>query len=68
MRGALVRDENLNGAEARLVIFGDRAIISASTHIIEPLQRRFAIAHEIGHLELHRQISSLACVLLVILI
>jgi Zn-dependent peptidase ImmA (M78 family) len=60
MRGALVRDENLKGAEARLVTFSNRAIISISTHIIEPGRRRFAIAHEIGHLELHRQISSLA--------
>ena len=60
MRGALVRDENLKGAEARLVTFSDRAIISISTAIIETGRRRFAIAHEIGHLELHRQISNLA--------
>ena len=60
MRGALVRDENLKGAEARLVTFGNRAIISVSTRINEPGRRRFAIAHEVGHLELHRQISSLA--------
>jgi IrrE N-terminal-like domain len=60
MRRALVRDEDLKGAEARLVTFGNRAIISVSTAIIETGRRRFAIAHEIGHLELHRQISSLA--------
>jgi Zn-dependent peptidase ImmA (M78 family) len=60
MRGALVRDETLKGAEARLVTFSNRAIITVSTHIIEPGRRRFAIAHEIGHLELHRQTSSIA--------
>jgi Zn-dependent peptidase ImmA (M78 family) len=60
IRGALVRDENLKGAEARLVTFSNRAIISVSTHIIEHGRRRFAIAHEIGHLELHKQVSSLA--------
>src|SRR5438094_8067246 len=60
MRRALVRDEDIKGAEARLVTFGDRAIISVSTGIIETGRRRFAIAHEIGHLELHRQITSLA--------
>ena len=60
MRHALVRDENLKGAEARLATFGERAIISVSTNIIESGRRRFAIAHEIGHLELHRQLSNLA--------
>jgi hypothetical protein len=58
--GALVRDESLQGTEARLVTSGNRGVISVSRRIVEPGRRRFAIAHEIGHFELHRQASSLA--------
>jgi hypothetical protein len=58
-RRALVRDEPIDGSVARVVAYGDRAMITVSTSIREPGRRRFAIAHEIGHLELHPGTSDL---------
>ncbi len=58
-RGALVRDELLEGSVARLVMFGRRGMITVSTTIREAGRRRFAIAHELGHLEMHRGVSDL---------
>src|SRR5262245_8157075 len=59
-RNALVQDKQLDGAAARLVVVGQRAIITVSTKIEGPYRRRFSIAHELGHLEMHRVNSSLA--------
>lgn len=59
-RGALVREEYLEGAEARIAQVGRRAIITVSTGIGDPRRRRFGVAHELGHLELHRKLASLA--------
>ena len=59
-RGALVREEHLEGAEARIAQVGRRAIIAVSDGIGDPRRRRFSVAHELGHLELHRQHASLA--------
>ena len=54
-RGATIVDKPLSGSEARLVAVGNRAIITVSTSIKNSQRRRFSIAHELGHLELHRQ-------------
>lgn len=53
LRGAYVREENLNGCEGRLVKVGHRGIISIKAETLEPGRRRFTIAHELGHFELH---------------
>ncbi len=58
-RGALVRDGSLSGAEARLVVVGQRAIITVSG-ALEPRRKRFGVAHELGHLELHYRRSPFA--------
>lgn len=58
-RGALVRDMPMDGAEARLVVRGRRAIISVSSHVDSPQRRRFGIAHELGHFEMHESESGL---------
>jgi hypothetical protein len=58
-RRALVRDDVIDGSVARVVVYGDRAMITISTRIREAGRRRFAIAHEIGHLELHPGSSDL---------
>lgn len=57
--GAFVREEPLDAAAARVARFGDKAIITVSTRLREPGQRRFAVAHELGHLVLHGKDSSL---------
>lgn len=58
-RGALVRDMPIEGAEARLAVHGRRAIITVSSKIESPQRRRFGIAHELGHFEMHRTASGL---------
>ena len=57
--GAFVREEPLDGAAARVARYGDKAIITVSTWLREPGQRRFAVAHELGHLVLHGKDSAL---------
>jgi IrrE N-terminal-like domain len=59
-RGALVRSKYLAGAEARIAIAGERAIITVSTAVRDPRRRRFSVAHELGHLEMHRTECGLA--------
>lgn len=58
-RGALVREIHLDGSEARLNITNKRSIITISTAIANPQRKRFSIAHELGHLEMHRYKSNL---------
>lgn len=55
LRGALVRDTDLKGAQGRLTRVGNRAIISVGTSVTYEPRRRFVIAHELGHLELHKE-------------
>jgi hypothetical protein len=51
--GAAVRIRKLTRCEARIIGDGKRAIISVSEDS-GPQRRRFSIAHELGHWELHR--------------
>lgn len=54
-RGAIYREWPMEGAEARLMIGQRKPIITVSSSPqINPFRRRFSIAHELGHLELHR--------------
>jgi hypothetical protein len=59
-RGATVIDGHLTGAEARITMRGRKAVITVSTRFSDPRRRRFSIAHEVGHLEMHRHDSPLA--------
>ncbi len=58
-RGAAVLYEPLRGSEARLLILGKKAIITVSALVEDPHRRRFSVAHELGHLELHRRHCSM---------
>ena len=54
-RGALIRECPMEGAEARLLVGPGKPIISVSSSpFVNPYRRRFSIAHELGHLEMHR--------------
>jgi Zn-dependent peptidase ImmA (M78 family) len=53
-RGAVVQEEHLDGPEARIALGSEKAIITVSTTIQDPRRRRFSVAHELGHLEMHR--------------
>lgn len=57
-RGALVVDRPMHRARARLVRVSDQALIVASDKL-DGSARRFAVAHELGHHELHGAQGSL---------
>jgi Zn-dependent peptidase ImmA (M78 family) len=59
LRGVLVEESRLEGAQGRLVIRGDRAKVRVNSSIPEEGKKRFVVAHEIGHFELHRQETNL---------
>lgn len=54
VQGALVIENGLRGAEARLVHTPgvEPSVIRVNANIRQPGRKRFAIAHELGHLEL----------------
>jgi Zn-dependent peptidase ImmA (M78 family) len=52
-RGAFVKERHLDGSEARLIRKGGLGIITVNSGIPEEGRKRFAIAHELGHFELH---------------
>ena len=60
--GIYVVDAKLDSASARLVRSGNTGLIRVSDRIRNTGQRRFAIAHEIGHFVMHKKVSQLlAC-------
>lgn len=59
-RGADVRVRPLGGCDARLVVSGERAIISLNASSSEG-RRRFSLAHELAHLICDRKAGSFLC-------
>jgi Zn-dependent peptidase ImmA (M78 family) len=53
-RKLLVREEALDSADGRLVCRSNKGVITVNASIPEIGWKRFAISHEIGHFELHR--------------
>lgn len=60
-RGAFVHEREIAGAEAWLVRKGDQAIITVSSRLHEQGRKNFAIAHELGHFELHNDSQLVIC-------
>ncbi len=58
-RGVLVKEGPLQKMDARLIRKGDKGLIRIREDIPEKGRKRFAIAHELGHWELHKDISQL---------
>ncbi|MBN1935448.1 MAG: ImmA/IrrE family metallo-endopeptidase [Anaerolineae bacterium] len=56
-RGATVVYKPLSGAEARLAVWGQEAVITVSSLIVDSHRQRFSVAHELGHFEMHRHRS-----------
>ena len=52
-RGARVEYRPLDGCEAQIIGYGDKAIIIADESR-QPPRRRFSVAHELGHWQHHR--------------
>lgn len=55
---ALVVEATLEGAEGRHLRRAGRSIVSVRDGLYPP-RRRFTVAHELGHLEMHREVSDL---------
>lgn len=53
LRRAYVREEALEGCDGRVIKRGQHGIISVRAGITELGRKRFTIAHELGHFELH---------------
>ena len=61
-RGVIVTEGPLDKMEARLIRHAGRGLIRVKGGLPEAGRRRFAIAHELGHWELHEGVSQLfAC-------
>jgi len=60
-RGAFVKERHLDGSEARLIRKGGLGIITVNSSIPEEGRKRFAIAHELGHFELHAVSQLILC-------
>jgi hypothetical protein len=60
-RGIKVRHGGLSGCEARLLRVGDRGTIRVRDANLKAPRTRFAIAHEIGHWELHKTSQAFVC-------
>jgi Zn-dependent peptidase ImmA (M78 family) len=56
-RGVYVTEGRLDGAEARLVRKGNRGLVRLKADLPEAGRRRFAVAHELGHWEMHGGVS-----------
>src|SRR3972149_10306252 len=61
-RGAIVKDEPMKGADGRLAALGSSGFITVREDIPEEGRKRFVVAHELGHYELHRQqVPTISC-------
>jgi Zn-dependent peptidase ImmA (M78 family) len=58
LRGALVRATPTTGSRATLLRIGDRGVIGVAGGLSDG-ERRWAIAHELGHFETHTNVSYL---------
>lgn len=55
-RGAILVEKELNNSEGRIVFGKKKSIITINSKIEYETKRRFVIAHELGHHEMHRNL------------
>jgi len=55
--GAIFDEKPMTGADGRIIFGKEHAFISVNSNIPTKTKRRFVIAHEIGHLKLHRKLE-----------
>lgn len=55
-RGATLIEKPLSNSEGRIVFGARKAIITINSEIEYPGKKRFVIAHELGHYEMHRHL------------
>lgn len=55
-RGAIVQYEPMEGAEGRIIFDGEDAIITVNANLENTGKKRFVLAHELGHFEMHKNL------------
>ncbi len=56
-KNILIKEEQIDGAEGRILMNQDSGIITLNSNINYYLKKRFILAHELGHFELHRNLK-----------
>lgn len=56
-RGAFYEEVELKGKDGRIVSADGRSIITISTSVTDRGKKRFTAAHELGHFELHKDLT-----------
>lgn len=58
-RGATLLEKPLSNSEGRIVFGKQKAIITVNSKIAYPGKKRFVIAHELGHYEMHKNVVAI---------
>lgn len=58
-RGATLIEKPLANSDGRIVFGGEKAIITINSNIEYSGKKRFVIAHELGHYEMHRDVITI---------
>jgi Zn-dependent peptidase ImmA (M78 family) len=58
-RKAFYQEIPLNGKDGEIVSFGRRSVITINSSIRPLTRKRFAAAHELGHFEMHRDLTKI---------
>ena len=58
-KNAPVQEKDLNGADGRMVRLGEKSVITVRKSIRYAGQRRFVVAHELGHVLLHPHVRQI---------
>jgi hypothetical protein len=56
--GPYVYEKEIRGAEGRIICYEDHAIITVNSFLKDINKKRFVLAHELGHFELHRELNA----------
>lgn len=56
-KNIIIKEEEIDGADGRILMNKHSGIITVNSSIEYPPKKRFILAHELGHFELHRQIK-----------
>jgi Zn-dependent peptidase ImmA (M78 family) len=57
-KNIIIKEEKIEGAEGRIVMTKNSGIITLNSDIDLPGKKRFILAHELGHFEMHRNLST----------
>lgn len=55
--GPYILEKPIDGAEGRFISYEDYALITVNSRIKDTNKKRFVLAHELGHFEMHRNLQ-----------